>query len=700
MSLLEKNIQAPDGTKYYIDKFSRAHMYSEKAWANRSTSCDTPVIEVDLKQYYKFLPASAMTPSAPCGLEGKNVTMGATIGPAPPVNYCESWSYTQDCNPAGTITNTIRDCNVIIPDGVSGFCTCANGQKAAEVNCSHKPFTCEEACGPNATPSIWKLYDDCNSYVGTSDATPLLCLNPLDGECLPPTLPATSTNASDLLASCPQNTKLINNSDFVKKYGPIVSSCQVALSRDPGACSTGSVCPMGVEGAARSPLKSGGQWQSQNYKCCGGEWSPVNIASDVCPDYDDTIVNCGCDWTMDNSKDQAAKRLSADIQTKWGAPYKWCWTPNSLTDKEACEGGLGGSGCILSDKGHCETKVPVIVHDPPPPACKLRSYKMFDPSGYACANTEDKLYEAKGDLGTLTDMCDRWPTCRYVDYSPTTIQGGPYGILYSNCTAQENLHRQIYDAGVEQIPCWPNELPGGGFTLPPAFKPPTYPCPGTPACTGRGFCDNETDPGTCHCNSGYTGSDCASKKCPNNCNGNGTCDGTTGTCKCSTGYTGNDCSSKTCPGGPSCSGHGRCDHTTGTCTCMGKYTGSDCGTPPPIPCSPPDCNGHGTCNKTTGKCACTGGYTGSGCSGPPPKKCPDNCSGHGTCDTKTGKCACTSPYIGPNCGGTPPPPPPACDSNPCPHMMGSWSKSYQEHECSLYCGCVFEDHWYGNTCER
>ena len=34
------------------------------------------------------------------------------------------------------------------------------------------------------------------------------------------------------------------------------------------------------------------------------------------------------------------------------------------------------------------------------------------------------------------------------------------------------------------------------------------------------------------------------KTCPNNCSGQGTCDGSTGTCNCNTGFTGADCAGK------------------------------------------------------------------------------------------------------------------------------------------------------------
>lgn len=92
-------------------------------------------------------------------------------------------------------------------------------------------------------------------------------------------------------------------------------------------------------------------------------------------------------------------------------------------------------------------------------------------------------------------------------------------------------------------------------------------------CSGQGTCDYST--GQCKCNSRYTGRACATRKCPNDCNGRGRClslrqaavanDGylfnrTTSYdrwdadifsgCQCDPGWSGPDCSVRSCEYGP------------------------------------------------------------------------------------------------------------------------------------------------------
>ena len=57
-------------------------------------------------------------------------------------------------------------------------------------------------------------------------------------------------------------------------------------------------------------------------------------------------------------------------------------------------------------------------------------------------------------------------------------------------------------------------------------------------CSFRGFCNLN---GQCECTPGYEGLDCSLSKCPNDCSGNGVCDGLTGKCACGQFWAGDAC---------------------------------------------------------------------------------------------------------------------------------------------------------------
>jgi len=81
-------------------------------------------------------------------------------------------------------------------------------------------------------------------------------------------------------------------------------------------------------------------------------------------------------------------------------------------------------------------------------------------------------------------------------------------------------------------------------------------------CGGKGFCDRNS--GICQCFEGYSGKGCKRSDCQNNCNGNGVCQtlqavgaattadwdhDKTRLCVCDPGYSGYDCADRKCPVG-------------------------------------------------------------------------------------------------------------------------------------------------------
>lgn len=101
-----------------------------------------------------------------------------------------------------------------------------------------------------------------------------------------------------------------------------------------------------------------------------------------------------------------------------------------------------------------------------------------------------------------------------------------------------------------------------------------------------------------------------SARCPNLCNGHGTCE-EGNTCICFDGFNGGaaDCSSRTCPYGVAWVDKAYADGAAHQNA---------------------ECSNAGFCERATGNCKCNEGFTGSACQR---TSCPSGCSGHGTCST-------------------------------------------------------------------
>ena len=267
----------------------------------------------------------------------------------------------------------------------------------------------------------------------------------------------------------------------------------------------------------------------------------------------------------------------------------------------------------------------------------------------SCGGTELACKDAMGQSGTES-----------LTFSATA--GATYVVVVDGFQGQAGSYSLLATIQPAQTIGCPNGCSGNGvcnssngtcscnsgWTGSSCATPQTYACPN--ACSGNGICN--TSNGTCSCNSGWTGSSCATPQtyaCPNACSGNGNCNSSNGMCTCNSGWTGSSCAtpqSYPCPNG--CSGNGTCNTSNGSCTCNSGWTGNSCATPQSFPC-PNACSGNGNCNTSSGTCTCNAGWSGSSCATPQTYPCPNACSGNGGCNTSSGTCACNLGWTGSNC---------------------------------------------------
>ena len=133
-------------------------------------------------------------------------------------------------------------------------------------------------------------------------------------------------------------------------------------------------------------------------------------------------------------------------------------------------------------------------------------------------------------------------------------------------------------------------------------------------CSGHGSCNHRTM--QCVCEPYFVGAACdaAVPGCPNFCSHAGHC--VDGSCHCEPGRVGADCAqlqlaSATCPDDCGASERGTC--VAGVCHCIPPATGPSCAESTDPKKCPNDCSAHGTCDTATGLCTCGPDHTGEMC---------------------------------------------------------------------------------------
>ncbi|XP_078490820.1 uncharacterized protein LOC144746993 [Ciona intestinalis] len=204
-------------------------------------------------------------------------------------------------------------------------------------------------------------------------------------------------------------------------------------------------------------------------------------------------------------------------------------------------------------------------------------------------------------------------------------------------------------------------------------------------CSNNGHCDADLDVCVCDNTAGdaWVGEKCEYQGCPGvdgSCNGNGMCSATSSICECFPGWTGEDCGTPSCP--DECNNHGECmDTIPRHCRCSAEWGGEFCDQPcvngtnvdgtrcvcdacySGVGCNS-ICSGFGECQQDSGtnelycRCFYELGYKGSTCSVPGCPGWPLDCSGHGDCNLGSMECECSPGWKGvachvPDCGGSP-----------------------------------------------
>ena len=133
-------------------------------------------------------------------------------------------------------------------------------------------------------------------------------------------------------------------------------------------------------------------------------------------------------------------------------------------------------------------------------------------------------------------------------------------------------------------------------------------------CSGHGSCNHRTM--QCVCEPYFVGAACdaAVPGCPNFCSHAGHC--VDGSCHCEPGRVGADCAqlqlaSATCPDDCGASERGTC--VAGVCHCIPPATGPSCAESTDPKKCPNDCSAHGACDTATGLCTCGPDHTGEMC---------------------------------------------------------------------------------------
>ncbi|CAI5451291.1 unnamed protein product [Caenorhabditis angaria] len=223
-------------------------------------------------------------------------------------------------------------------------------------------------------------------------------------------------------------------------------------------------------------------------------------------------------------------------------------------------------------------------------------------------------------------------------------------------------------------------------------------------------CSSNGQPG---CIEGWTGKDCMTPLCANNCSGNGKCVAA-GQCKCNNGFQGNDCSE--CVPSVGCVHGGCANNQSFTCQCLPGYIGPLCDKESNRCERETLCQNGAIClneNNSRGyRCECPAGFVGEFCQVPIDSvKCkhvrgrqPNMCLNGGTCfsfDQKLMECKCKPGFSGKFCEIGAAAPECSCQNGgTCSGQICQCPTCYIGDKCEIFDAVCLVDHFKNATIQH
>ena len=429
--------------------------------AAAASGCGGPITTVDSLNNLNLSPGPPMRVNEPCGIENKNVLVQKQIGASPNPKYCTKWvptspdftkcgcdwtrnagsdaasyfdsgfdwgnsyrwcasaganNYGENCtegensgcrlNSKGHCVTkepypppiTSRECDETIPSDETGYCVCMDGSKKAIVDTGHLPFTCTEACTPEAPSFNWKDIANCQTQ-----------------------------RESGVCQVCKKGFTLMNNAcaitpiaNCTDQQGTVCNACRQYWNLENNKC---------VQPPVPFFIGSNYPYHSENE----ARDACINAGFDRLCNKPEMPAKCACGWYMDNNIGYPGYKMDEDA-AGWG--LTGCGGTNTWNNCEWTDA-RGGAYC-------CNGPPP-----PPPPPPPGPPPNATSCGGDAC-NYENQFCPPSVDGGNRSPggmLCvrGRWTaapytTCRDANPGYQLVQNVATKCRAGGCNAALGQH--------------------------------------------------------------------------------------------------------------------------------------------------------------------------------------------------------------------------------------------------------------------